>query len=177
MLTTLPTSPSLHICDTNALDFYLNRFLHTISLRLERYSPLSTPLDIDSMPFADSTDLSPLPTRFQSKANPADPAVVTRFDITDITEALRMATGRLVLLGRSGSGKTTVLLEKAICAAQECRQHPSHPVPIWIDLLDWDRREPLLRWALTRQETRDIVALTEGGQRPLLFFLDGLERP
>jgi hypothetical protein len=108
-------------------------------------------------------------------------------DLTVVDEVYeRIPTGRLVVLGPAGSGKTILMLRFVL---QRLSREPAHggPVPVIFGLSTWDPTRTSLRDWLTAQLTRDHPGLsrasTDGRQLAgalvdagrILPVLDGLD--
>ncbi|WP_252365310.1 helix-turn-helix domain-containing protein [Saccharomonospora piscinae] len=118
-------------------------------------------------------DPFPLPVRWESAAEdlsdhsanvhrvpPGEtaPPVVLHGGLADVAPVYRgLPSGRLVVLGREGSGKTILTLRLALdlLAARE----PGDPVPVVVGMSSWDPTAQALRDWLTEQLLRDFPGL------------------
>jgi hypothetical protein len=87
--------------------------------------------------------------------------------------------GRVLMLGMQGSGKTSTLLEIAAELCDRARNNPKSPIPILLDLPNWQPNQPLPNWILSEIQAKYGVSIEhsqqwlEAGQ--LLLLLDGLD--
>jgi hypothetical protein len=91
----------------------------------------------------------PLKAEWSVTDDAAAPASEPRGDVLDVAPAFRrVPTGRLVVIGASGSGKTVlaVLLTLDLLAARR----PEDPVPVLLPVSSWDPREHLDSWIARR---------------------------
>ena len=88
---------------------------------------------------------------------------------------------RMIALGEGGLGKTTSLLRLAAEAAERAKRDPSAPIPLWIELKNFDVSEQGFE-RLFKMAANSILGMDEQGfdtlwrlgSRRLLFLLDGL---
>lgn len=88
---------------------------------------------------------------------------------------------RVVVLGEGGLGKTTSLLRLAAEAAVRAERDSSAPIPVWIDLKNFDALEQgferLFRMAansMLGMDEQEFDSVWRLGSRRLLFLLDGM---
>lgn len=87
--------------------------------------------------------------------------------------------GRVILLGMSGSGKTTTLLELAADFCDRALENPQVPIPVLLDLPTWPSSQPLTTWVCEQLQTKYGVSFNlselwlKNGQ--LFLLLDGLD--
>ena len=63
---------------------------------------------------------------------------------TTIQQLYTEAQGELLLLGKSGAGKSPLLLELAAWLVEQAQQDPTQPLPIILPLSTWSVKRPLL---------------------------------
>jgi hypothetical protein len=87
--------------------------------------------------------------------------------------------GRVILLGMSGSGKTTTLLELAADFCDRALENPQVPIPVLLDLPNWPSSQPLTTWICEQLQTKYGVSfsLSEPWLKndQLFLLLDGLD--
>lgn len=105
--------------------------------------------------------LSPIPEA------PGDPTAHRIF--ATLAEAFTYHAGRLVLLGRPGSGKTTTLWMFARGRVEVCLTDPTQPLPIFLKIDTWNRKTPIADWV--RSQMPDLPLQNV----PLLYLCDGLD--
>ncbi|MFI0905859.1 NACHT domain-containing protein [Streptomyces sioyaensis] len=76
----------------------------------------------------------------------------------------RIPSGRLVVLGRAGSGKS-ILTIRFVLDLLKARTASTEPVPVIFSLASWDPAMPLRRW-MTGQLERDYPGLAVTGPGP-----------
>lgn len=112
---------------------------------------------------------------FDGSKTQLDPSekMIEVFDREDIA-------GRLLILGKPGSGKTTTLLELARDLIQRAQQQSIHPIPVLFELSDWKNdKQTFANWLAADLKFRHNIpkGLTrkwiKTGQ--LLPLLDGLD--
>jgi hypothetical protein len=117
--------------------------------------------------------------RAQPTNQPTDPEDATPVH-TDIMRAYRAAQGQLLILGPSGGGKSTILVELALRLAREAQLDEQQPIPVIFNLSGWAlERAPLEDW-MSRELVykygleRSLAAawVTRGAIAPLLDGLD-----
>jgi DNA polymerase III delta prime subunit len=109
-----------------------------------------------------------------SKKLPKDTTIINVFDLPDIS-------GKLLILGAPGSGKTTSLLNLAEQLIKRAEQNADHPIPVLFNLSSWqDEKQSIIQWLLSEiQEQyptieKDIVQKWIEC-RQILPLLDGLD--
>ena len=146
---------------------------------------LTAPLPIAvPMRFADPR-ISAHPAQWASPAGAAvvvdDPGAAGAM-LTDIGTDVavlydRVTTGRLVILGDPGGGKTgaAVLLLLALCA----KRRPDGRIPVWFPLASWEPHIPVEEWMSDQLATTYGIPITLARQLVndgrILPFLDGLD--
>lgn len=146
---------------------------------------LTAPLPIAvPMRFADPR-ISAHPAQWASPARAAvvvdDPGAAGAM-LTDIGTDVavlydRVTTGRLVILGDPGGGKTgaAVLLLLALCA----KRRPDGRIPVWFPLASWEPHIPVEEWMSDQLATTYGIPITLARQLVndgrILPFLDGLD--
>ena len=78
--------------------------------------------------------------------DPDDPCDLTRHRLVDVYRSI--ASRRLVIIGRAGSGKTVLAVRLALDLLAD--PHPGEPVPVIVNLASWDPTEPLRDWLATQ---------------------------
>lgn len=117
-----------------------------------------------------------------------DTAVVLDGQGDHVVEAFRrVASGRLVVLGRAGAGKTILTSRFALTLLDERVREPRQPVPVIFSLGSWDPKASSLREWLIQQlvtnypllgqqdEDGDTLAARLLATRRILPVLDGLD--
>jgi eukaryotic-like serine/threonine-protein kinase len=99
---------------------------------------------------------------------------------TTITQVFDRVGGRLLILGRPGSGKTTALLELARDLLQRVDPASTQPIPVVVNLSSWPRRRlPLAAWLVEELvDGYDVprpIARAWVRDREVLPLLDGLD--
>jgi hypothetical protein len=99
---------------------------------------------------------------------------------TKIADVFDEMSGSLLILGKPGSGKTTMLLELARDTIARAEGEPTQPVPVVFNLSSWaDKRQPIAEWLIEELNTKYNVPKKVA--RPwvecdeLLLLLDGLD--
>ena len=91
----------------------------------------------------------------------------------------RQVSGRLLIFGSPGAGKTTVLLELAHGLLEEARQDRSKPVPHIFELSGWDEKLPIAEWLAVELKREDNLDPSVGKgmamRGEILPLLDGLD--
>ena len=87
--------------------------------------------------------------------------------------AFEQLESRVLVLGSSGSGKTTTLLQFAYHAAQECLKDPNQPIPLFASIHRWDHKTSLMQW-MQAPILSEFPGITLQSQS-LLYILDGLD--
>lgn len=106
-----------------------------------------------------------------------DQALLSGASIVDIFDEMQH---RLLILGKPGSGKTTMLLTLADALLRRADDDPLHPTPVVFNLASWvEQRNPLDVWLVSELNIRYNVA-RKVAQRwvdndELLPLLDGLD--
>ncbi|NER99994.1 MAG: NACHT domain-containing protein, partial [Symploca sp. SIO1B1] len=108
---------------------------------------------------------------------PKNTHIITVFDQAGVE-------GRLLILGKPGAGKTTMLLELAKVLVQRAEKDLSEPVPILLSLSSWQNdQQSIADWIVAKLNSgeyhnvrKDIAKqwLEEGEIIPLLDGLDEL---
>lgn len=97
----------------------------------------------------------------------------------DITDLFVKAEGRLIILGRPGSGKTIALLRLAEYLVQLSTQEASEPIPVVLKLSSWNRRASIKDWIIREVKSHYLIgeAYTKDwiANKRLIFLLDGLD--
>lgn len=102
-----------------------------------------------------------------------DETILEIFDRKDIQ-------GRLLILGKPGSGKTTTLLELAQSLLNRATENPEAPIPVILGLSNWSiKQKNIWNWIVDELESKysvrpDIYQKWLLEQK-LLFLLDGLD--
>ena len=103
-------------------------------------------------------------------------------DTTTILEVFdsQEITGKLLILGAPGSGKTTTQLELVQALVSRAEEQPDYPVPVLCNLSSWkDDRQSIADWLLTELKSKYGVSTKLGqewiGNKQLLPLLDGLD--
>ncbi|MCU0518537.1 MAG: NACHT domain-containing protein, partial [Oscillatoria sp. Prado101] len=101
-------------------------------------------------------------------------------DIIEVFD-LPSVDGKLLILGASGSGKTTTLLELASKLVDRAFADPRSPVPVLFNLSSWDSRLALADWLASQLQSNCALPpdtakkwLESGSLVPLLDGLDEL---
>ena len=82
--------------------------------------------------------------------------------LDDITEVFaRVPSGRLVLLGKGGAGKTVLLMQLVLDLLESWTA--DEPVPVLLSVGAWDTELPLEIWLVTRLEEEYPGLATRGG--------------
>ena len=144
-------------------------------LALSLYKSISIPLEKDSQP-----QQIEHPCRVEVKIGnkprihiPPDAGILEIFENPEFS-------GQLLILGKPGSGKTTVMLELAQSLLAKARQDVSEPIPILFNLETWaNPNQSIPSWVI--EELNAVyniprkVAKTYLAQKRLLPMLDGLD--
>lgn len=146
--------------------YYLNQTVFT-------YIPLRGQSNQDAV--ESDARRSVLPMAFLSMAGITDESDRSFDSFHDAAEAY---TGRLLVMGEPGAGKTITLFAYARDAVARRLEDPTQPLPIIAPIATWDaqKRPALIAWlaAILPAFKRDELArLAEYGQ--LLLLLDGLD--
>lgn len=109
---------------------------------------------------------------------PAEPLPIatTILEVFDSEEI----TGKLLILGAPGAGKTTTQLELAQALVSRAQEQPDYPVPVLFNLSSWkDDRQSVTDWLVTELKSKYGVSKKLGQQwvnnRQLIPLLDGLD--
>ena len=98
--------------------------------------------------------------------------IIEVFDQTNIS-------GKLLILGAPGSGKTTTLLELAEELVKRAERQKTNPIPVLLNLSSWKPNKSLGQWLITELKSKYGVRhkITEGflERYQLLPLLDGLD--
>ncbi len=103
-------------------------------------------------------------------------------DTTSILEVFDQEEiqGRLLILGASGSGKTTTLLDLAKALIERAEQQPDYPIVLLFNLSSWkDDKQSMRDWLVAELKSKYGVQADSGkkwlDERKLLPMLDGLD--
>lgn len=104
------------------------------------------------------------------------PNTTTILEVFDSVEV----TGKLLILGAPGAGKTTTQLELAQELIKRAEEQPDYPVPVLFNLSSWkDNRKSLTDWLVTELKSKYGVSNKLGKEwvdnKQLLPLLDGLD--
>ena len=106
------------------------------------------------------------------------PNTTTILEVFDSEEI----TGKLLILGAPGAGKTTTLLELAQALIKRAEEHPDYPVPVLLNLSSWkDDRQSLTDWLVAELKSKPRYGFDKkiGKQwvteQVVLPLLDGLD--
>lgn len=103
---------------------------------------------------------------------PMNTGISEVFDRADIT-------GKLLILGKPGAGKTTTLLELARVLVDRAIDDPSLPMPFLLNLSSWkDPKQSIKNWTITELQTKGVgskLAATWIEDQKVLLLLDGLD--
>jgi hypothetical protein len=99
---------------------------------------------------------------------------------TPILQLFLRTGGGLLILGRPGGGKTTLLLELADGLLERAESDPSQPVPVVASLASWaSKRQPLTDWLTAELAERYRIPAAAARdwacQEDLALLLDGLD--
>ncbi|MBD2180364.1 NACHT domain-containing protein [Planktothrix sp. FACHB-1355] len=99
---------------------------------------------------------------------------------TNILHIFDDVSGRLLILGNPGSGKTTTALELSRLLLERAEQQPEYPIPVLFNLSSWsNERLPILRWLVKELKFKYGVSSKLGEEwvqkQALLPILDGLD--
>lgn len=88
--------------------------------------------------------------------------------------------GKLLILGKPGTGKTTILLELADYLIKIAEDEPSYPIPVLFNLSNWkSNKQTIYDWLLSELNSKHGVrtGIAEGiiNDRKILPMLDGLD--
>jgi len=86
----------------------------------------------------------------------------------------------LLILGESGSGKTTTLLELTRDLLNRAEQSLAHPIPVVLNLSSWARKQQTIPdWVVeqlnTQYQVHKLIGQEWVKQQELLLLLDGLD--
>ena len=104
------------------------------------------------------------------------PDTTTILEIFDFEEI----AGKLLILGKPGSGKTITQLELAQDLIRRAEEQPDYPIPVLLNLSSWqDERQSITDWLIAELKSKNGVSKPLGLQwiqnRQLLPLLDGLD--
>jgi serine/threonine protein kinase len=99
---------------------------------------------------------------------------------TRILEAFDKLTGKLLILGEPGGGKTTTLIELARDLLERATDSPDHPIPVIFNLSSWaESPRPLADWLVDELQSKYQVPSELAAQwvreDAILPLLDGLD--
>jgi len=105
-------------------------------------------------------------------------AIAPETEILDVFDRADIQ-GKLLILGKPGSGKTTTLLELARSLVKKALDDPSAPMPILLNLSSWkDPRQSLKDWTIAELTTKGIGSKISAKwleDQKFLPLLDGLD--
>lgn len=88
--------------------------------------------------------------------------------------------GKLLILGKPGSGKTTTLLDLSQALVEKAESDPNYPIPVLFDLSDWKSTQQEMKdWLIKKLKSKYKKPTNIGAEwikeKRLLLLLDGLD--
>jgi hypothetical protein len=99
---------------------------------------------------------------------------------TSMAKVFDRTGGKLVILGATGAGKTTTLLELALVLVSRAEKDANLPVPVWFELGSWKEQSGTIAdWLIAQLRFKYGISPAVGKQwlaeQQLLPLLDGLD--